>query len=109
MHQMPTQPLATWSDQLLTQGFPHHKVLKEHPVINNVVVSSRTFGNEEEIVYCLTEANKNIAYNEIIDFLRGKIEHYKFPKDVIFLKEFPEGVNGKIDRKKIKEIISKLN
>jgi len=89
--------------------FEIEKVLKDHPVINNIVVSSRTVGNEEEIVYCLTESNKNIADDEIIDFLRGKIEHYKFPKDIIFLKEFPEGVNGKIDRKKIKEIISKLN
>lgn len=83
------------------------KVLKENSKINNVVVSSRIKNNQEEIVYCLLKSDEDIKPDSIIDSLRGKIEHYKFPNDIIFLEKFPEGVNGKINRKKIKEMISK--
>lgn len=85
------------------------KALKEYSKINDVVVSSRLKNNEEEIVYCLLKADEGITSESITNFLRGKIEHYKFPKEIIFLDKFPEGINGKINRKKIKELISKID
>ena len=49
------------------------------------------------------EEFKNSDFKE---FCRGKIEHYKMPKKIIFMEKLPEGVNGKIDRKALKELIN---
>ena len=41
----------------------------------------------------------------IKDELYKFLPNYMIPKKINFLKEFPMNINGKVDRKKLKEII----
>jgi fatty-acyl-CoA synthase len=45
--------------------------------------------------FCITE-------NEILEALQGKIAHYKIPKKIIFVKEFPRNQSGKVLKRVLK-------
>jgi len=42
------------------------------------------------------------------DFVRGRIAHYKSPRQVFFVRELPRTATGKVQRFKLKEMISQL-
>ncbi len=47
---------------------------------------------------------------EIRDFCKGKIAHFKIPKYIWFVKEFPMTVTGKLQKYRMREIaVEKLN
>jgi fatty-acyl-CoA synthase len=43
-----------------------------------------------------------ISENELIESLHGKIAHFKIPKKVFFIKDFPRNSTGKILKKKLR-------
>ena len=44
----------------------------------------------------------------LTDYCRGKISHYKIPKYVTFLKEYPMTASGKIQKYKLRELAAQL-
>jgi fatty-acyl-CoA synthase len=58
----------------------------------------------EEVMACVKLKDGQTATEaEIRDFCRGKIAHYKVPRYVKFVAEFPMTVSGKIQKYKMRE------
>ena len=60
-------------------------------------VPDRRFG-EEIMAWVLLKAGQDATEEEIKEFCRGKIAHYKVPRYVKFVSEFPMTVTGKIQK-----------
>jgi fatty-acyl-CoA synthase len=43
---------------------------------------------------------------EIRDFCKGQIAHYKIPRHVVFVSEFPMTVTGKIQKYRLREQVA---
>lgn len=56
-------------------------------------------------LYCFVEQKNGLSKNDILQYLRNKLTSYMIPKEIVFLKEFPLNPHGKIDRKKLIELI----
>ena len=41
---------------------------------------------------------------ELLDFFRGKIAHFKIPKMIRFVKKYPLTVTGKVKKKEMREM-----
>ena len=72
-------------------------------------VPDRRFG-EEIMAWVMLRAGEEATAEEIRDFCRGRIAHYKVPRYVKFVSEFPMTVTGKIQKFKMREtMIEELN
>jgi fatty-acyl-CoA synthase len=83
--------------------------LYTHPKVSDAQVFgvvSRKFG-EEVAVWIKLKEGKKATPEEIQEFCRQQIAHYKVPKYVKFVDEFPMTVTGKIQKFKMREIFTK--
>jgi fatty-acyl-CoA synthase len=72
--------------------------LHTHPAVADVYVigvPSRVYG-EEVMAWIKPAAGARVTEEEIRDYCRGKISHYKIPRYVKFVDAFPMTVTGKI-------------
>ncbi|MBD5653751.1 MAG: AMP-binding protein, partial [Candidatus Eremiobacteraeota bacterium] len=77
-----------------------------HPAIEDVSVvgvPDEKFG-EELCAWVVLRAGAPADEEEIKAFCRGKIAHYKIPRYVRFVTEFPMTVTGKVQKYKMREI-----
>ena len=66
-------------------------------------VPDQRFG-EEIMAWVLLRAGQEATEEEIRDFCRGRIAHYKVPRYVKFVSEFPMTVTGKIQKYVMREV-----
>lgn len=66
-------------------------------------VPDQRFG-EEIMAWVLLRAGQEATEEEIRDFCRGRIAHYKVPRYVKFVSEFPMTVTGKIQKFRMREL-----
>ena len=66
-------------------------------------VPDQRFG-EEIMAWVLLRAGEQATEDEIRDFCRGRIAHYKVPRYVRFVSEFPMTVTGKIQKFVMRDI-----
>jgi fatty-acyl-CoA synthase len=59
---------------------------------------------EEVMAWVKLKEGQTATAEEIRDFCRGKIAHYKVPRYVKFITEFPMTVTGKIQKYKMREV-----
>jgi fatty-acyl-CoA synthase len=52
--------------------------------------------------FVILQKNVRITENEILAALQGKIAHYKIPKKIIFVEEFPRNQSGKVLKRILK-------
>ena len=79
--------------------------LYRHPKIQDVQVvgvPDQRFG-EELCAWIVVKPGHTLTEDEVRDFCKGKIAHYKVPKYLRFVTEFPMTVTGKIQKFKIRE------
>lgn len=58
----------------------------------------------EEICACIQLSdNKELTKNELIDYCKNKIAHFKIPRYVHFIDEYPKTTSGKIQKFRLKE------
>lgn len=82
------------------------KVIKKFDQIKDIAVIGINVKDEEKIIYFVVPSKlENFNETDLRNYCRGKIEHYKMPSKIILLDKLPEGVNGKINRKELKELI----
>jgi len=82
------------------EEFLHH-----HPKIADVYVvgvPDVKYG-EELCAWVMAENGHTLTEEEVKEFCRGKIAHYKIPRYVIFVTEFPMSITGKIQKFKMRE------
>jgi fatty-acyl-CoA synthase len=83
--------------------------LYTHPKVSDVQVvgvPDVRFG-EELMAWIMLKPGENAIEDEIRDFCRGKIAHYKIPRYVKFVSEFPMTVTGKIQKFQMREVAIK--
>ena len=79
--------------------------LYEHPAVADVQVvgvPDPKYG-EELCAWVVTREDESASEDEIRDFCRDKLAHFKVPRYVIFTEEFPMTVTGKVQKYKLRE------
>lgn len=69
-------------------------------------VPSEKFG-EEVMAWVKVRRGFNVTEEELLDYCRGKISHYKVPKYWKFVDEFPMTISGKIRKVEMREVSMK--
>jgi fatty-acyl-CoA synthase len=80
--------------------------LHTHPHISDVYVigvPDSKYG-EELMAWVSVGNGDTLTAEEIKDFCRNRIAHYKIPRYIKFVEEFPMSVSGKIQKYKMREI-----
>ena len=80
--------------------------LMTHPSIEAVQVTGvpdSKYG-EEIIAWVSLKEGDDLSEDEVREFCRGKIAHYKVPRYVRFSEDFPMTVTGKVQKYKMREI-----
>lgn len=65
-------------------------------------VPSQKFG-EQVGAFIILKEGAELEPEDVIDFCRGKISHYKIPKYVTFMTEYPMTASGKIQKYKLRD------
>jgi fatty-acyl-CoA synthase len=80
--------------------------LYTHPQIADVQVigvPDERYG-EELVAVIILKPDATLTEDEVRDFCRGQIAHYKIPRYVTFVSEFPMTVTGKIQKYRLREM-----
>ncbi|MCH8869437.1 MAG: AMP-binding protein [Chloroflexi bacterium] len=79
--------------------------LYTHPKVSDVQVIGvpDVRLGEELMAWVILRQGESATDNEIRDFCRGKIAHYKIPRYVKFVSEFPMTVTGKIQKFRMRD------
>ncbi|XP_010082010.1 PREDICTED: acyl-CoA synthetase family member 2, mitochondrial [Pterocles gutturalis] len=83
--------------------------LHTHPKVEEVqVVGVKDLRMGEEICACIrVRAGQDCTEDEIKAFCKGKISHFKIPRYVVFVGQYPLTVSGKIQKYKLREQMEK--
>jgi fatty-acyl-CoA synthase len=79
--------------------------LYRHPKVQDVQVvgvPDQRYG-EELCAWIIAKPGQSPTEDEVRDFCRGQIAHYKVPRYIRFVREFPMTVTGKIQKFRIRE------
>ncbi len=79
--------------------------LYRHPKVQDVQVvgvPDRKYG-EELCAWVIAKPGVDVTEDEVRDFCKGQIAHYKVPRYIRFVKEFPMTVTGKIQKFRIRD------
>jgi len=79
--------------------------LYTHPAVSDVQVvgiPDERYG-EVVVAFVRREANAELDADAVREHCRGRIAHYKVPRDVLFVAEFPMTVTGKVQKYKLRE------
>ena len=79
--------------------------LYRHPKVQDVQVvglPDKKYG-EELCAWVIAKPGQSLTEDELREFCKGQIAHYKVPKYIRFVKEFPMTVTGKIQKFKIRD------
>jgi fatty-acyl-CoA synthase len=80
--------------------------LYTHPAVADVQVvglPDECFG-EEVCAWVRLKAGAAVTEAELRDFCRGQIAHYKIPRYVVFVDEYPTTVTGKVQKFRLREL-----
>jgi fatty-acyl-CoA synthase len=78
--------------------------LHTHPKVAEVQVVGLPDGRLGETVVAWIRLKEPAVEEEIRDFCRGRIAHFKVPQYIRFVEEFPMTVTGKVQKYRIREI-----
>ena len=76
-----------------------------HPAVQDVQVigvPDLRFG-EELCAWIVLKPGETVTDDEVRDFCRGQIAHYKIPRYIRFVEEFPTTVTGKVRKVAMRE------
>ena len=80
--------------------------ISTHPKVAEVAVFGLPdeFYGEEVMAWIQLHADKDMTEEEVRDFCKGHIAHFKIPKTIWFVDEFPMTVTGKLQKFRMREI-----
>lgn len=77
-----------------------HEAIQQAAVFG---VPDKKFGEEVAVWILLRPGYSNMTAEAVRDFCKGKIAHFKIPKYVQFVEEFPMTISGKLQKFKMRE------
>ncbi|MBT8441967.1 MAG: AMP-binding protein, partial [Gammaproteobacteria bacterium] len=82
-------------------------VLFSHPKVAEAAAFGipDEFYGEELVVWIMTHPGEHMTEDEVRDFCRDKIAHFKIPKLIRFTDEFPMTVTGKVQKFRMRELM----
>ena len=82
-------------------------VLADHPVIqaSAVIGCPDAEWGERVAAVIILKPNQHITEKEIIHFCRERLAHYKAPRTVFFVDDFPRNALGKVQKAKLREML----
>ncbi|NWI19812.1 ACSF2 synthetase, partial [Crypturellus soui] len=85
------------------------QLLHTHPKVEEAqVVGVKDPRMGEEICACIrVRAGQKCTEEEIRAFCKGKISHFKIPRYIVFLNQYPLTVSGKVQKYKLREQMEK--
>jgi fatty-acyl-CoA synthase len=81
--------------------------LYRHPKVQDVQVvgiPDQKYG-EELCAWVIAKSNQSLTEEELREFCKGQIAHYKVPRYIRFVDAFPMTITGKIQKFKIRELM----
>lgn len=86
-------------------------ILLEHGVVNEVAVVgvANESGLEKHVAFVVTKEGylpSQELERELIEFIRNKTAHYKCPRSIYFESELPRTASGKVQRYKLRALLS---
>ena len=80
--------------------------ISTHPKVAEVAVFGLPdeFYGEEVMAWIQLHADKDMTEEEVRDFCKGHIAHFKIPETIWFVDEFPMTVTGKLQKFRMREI-----
>lgn len=99
------------TDIIIVSGFNVYpqeveNALCKHPAVQSAVAVGEKNSLAGEIVkaFVILKEGKTVTEKELIDFCKKNLAHYKVPRKIGFLKEFPISAAGKILRRELRKI-----
>lgn len=74
----------------------------------SIGIPDERLGEEVAAFIRVNDASKTLTKEEIHKFCKGKLAHFKIPKYVFIVDEFPRTVSGKIQKFKFLDVYSHL-
>ncbi len=71
-----------------------------------VGVPDRRYG--EAVAAFIRRSDPALSVDDVLDFCRGRIAHFKVPRDVTFIDEFPMTVTGKVQKYRLRQMAAAL-
>jgi len=84
------------------------RILGEHPVVHECAVTGINVGEDKTITTAFVVLHQGRyelerLKQELLDYTHKRLAKYKCPREIIFLESLPKTVNGKIQRKVLRE------
>ncbi len=86
----------------LSRRSPRHT---RHPIVLAARLDCATMG-EEVCAWIQLASGESLIEDDVKSFCRGQITHFKIPKYIRFVDEFPMTVTGKIQKFKMSETMA---
>lgn len=83
--------------------YSHHDVLE----VQVIGVPDERLG-EEICAWIIVKEGKTLSQDDVKNFCKGQISHFKIPKYVLFVDAFPKTATGKIQKYKMREESRKM-
>jgi long-chain acyl-CoA synthetase len=98
------------TDIIIVSGFNVYPqevelILNEHPAIRGAIVVGipNKFGGEIPKAFVLKEERANVTEREIVKYCKERLAHFKVPRSVEFVDEFPLSGTGKVLRRILRD------
>ncbi|MGK0291218.1 MAG: acyl-coenzyme A synthetase/AMP-(fatty) acid ligase [bacterium] len=79
------------------------RVLLQHSDISNVAVTEVPVQNSKQIItaFIIVKEGSQLTKDQVLDWAKERMAHYKCPKDLRFVTDFPHTKNGKLLRRQL--------
>lgn len=98
------------TDIIIVSGFNVYpqeveNVLREHPAVCEAVAVGEKNSIVGELVkaFVIPEERAQVSARELIDFCRERLAHYKVPRKIGFVEEYPLTPSGKVLRRELRK------
>ena len=99
------------TDIIIVSGFNVYPqeveaVLCEHPAVHSAIAVGETnkIAGEQVKAFIILKDGLEVTSRELMNYCKERLSHYKVPRKIGFVKEYPLSAAGKVLRRELREI-----